>query len=383
MRFDGFDHRIRFEVIRPAPSLFMKRYLHAISYWKRFFPLQASFVFLFVFPASTNYQLKDFSFGGGGEENMASGSYALDGISGEQSSSAASSPSYVVTSGLLPTQQANVPPAPAFTNPNNYYNKLKIILNTGGNPTDTKFAIAISTDNFVTTNYIQSDNTVGAVLGSEDYQTYAAWGGGSGFLVIGLTPSTTYKVKVKAMQGKFTETGYGPVATVATVSPQLSFDIDISATDSDTNPPFTISFSSLTAGTVFDSPEKIWVDFETNGESGGRVYIYGQNGGLLSAEKTATISSVSGDLASLGIGFGAQGSTATQGSGGPLTIASPYNGSSQVVGVIDTSIRDIFTTTAPIVAGRASLTLKAKSNAITPASADYSEQITMIASGSF
>lgn len=361
----------------------METRFRVISFLRKLISLQASFVFLFVFPASTNYQLKDFSFGGGGEENMTSGSYAMDGISGEQSTTPASSANYVVTSGLLPTQQANVPPAPAFTNPSNYYNKLKIVLDTGGNPTDTKFAIAISTDNFTTTNYIQSDNTVGATLGSEDYQTYTTWGGGSGFLVIGLAPSTTYKIKAKAMQGKFTETGYGPIATVATVSPTLSFDIDVASTDTNTDPPFTISFSSLTAGTVFDSPDKIWVDFETNGESGGRVYIYGQNAGLLSSEKSTTITSASGDLASMGSGFGAQGSTVAQGSGGPLVIASPYNGSSQVVGIIDTSIRDIFTTTAPIVAGRASLTLKAKSNAVTPASTDYTEQITMIASGSF
>ncbi len=361
----------------------METRFRVISFLRKLISLQASFVFLFVFPASTNYQLKDFSFGGGGEDNMTSGSYAMDGISGEQSTTPASSPNYVVTSGLLPTQQANVPPAPAFTNPSNYYNKLKIVLDTGGNPTDTKFAIAISTDNFTTTNYIQSDNTVGGALGFEDYQTYTTWGGGSGFLVIGLAPSTTYKVKVKAMQGKFTETGYGPVATAATASPTLSFDIDVASTDINTDPPFTISFSSLTAGTVFDSPDKIWVDFETNGESGGRVYIYGQNAGLLSSEKSTTITSASGDLASMGSGFGAQGSTVAQGSGGPLVIASPYNGSSQVVGIIDTSIRDIFTTTAPIVAGRASLTLKAKSNAVTPASTDYTEQITMIASGSF
>lgn len=343
----------------------------------------ASFVFLFVFPASTNYQLKDFGFGSGGEENMSSANYAIDGISGEQSNGSLAGSSYNLGSGLIFTQQANVPPAPAFTNPSNYYNKLKIVLATGSNPTDTKFAIAISTDDFVTTNYVQSDNTVGATLGSEDYQTYATWGGAGGFNVIGLLPSTTYKVKVKAMQGKFTETGYGPTATAATVSPQLTFDVDVSSTDSDTNPPFTITFSSLTAGTVFDGPDKIWVDFETNGESGGRVYIYGQNAGLLSSEKSTTILSASGDLSSLSSGFGAQGSTATQSSGGPFVISSPYNGSSNVVGIIDTSIRDIFTTTAPIVGGRASLLLKAKSNAVTPASADYAERITMIASGSF
>lgn len=354
-----------------------------MSFLKSIFSLRASFIFLFVFPASTNYQLKDFSFGSGGRENMTSGSYAIDGISGEQSAAPLSSTNYVVTSGLLPTQQANVPGVPTFTNGNSYYNKLKIVLNTAGNPTDTKYAIAISTDSFTTTNYVQSDATIGSVLGPEDYQTYTTWGGVGGFLVIGLAPSTTYSIKVKAIQGKFTESGFGPVATASTVSPTLTFDVDVSATDSETNPPFTITFSSLTAGTIFDSPEKIWVDFETNGESGGRVYIYGQNGGLLSTEKSATITSATGDLAALSSGFGAQGSTVTQGSGGPLAISSPYAGTSQVVGIIDTSIRDIFTTTAPIVAGRGSLLLKAKSSAVTPASADYAERITMIASGSF
>jgi hypothetical protein len=358
--------------------------------WKIFFRLlrsatlyPASLVFLFVFPASTNYQLRDFGFGTGGEEDMTSSNYAIDGISGEQSSGSLASGSYSLGPGMIMTQQANVPPAPAFTNPSSYYNKLKIVLDTGNNPSDTKFAIAVSTDSFSTTNYIQNDNTIGSVLGPEDYQTYTAWGGASGFNVIGLASSTTYQIKVKAIQGKFTETGYGPIATAATVAPTLSFDIDVSATDSDTNPPFTTVFSSLVAGTVFDSPEKIWVDFATNGDFGGRVYIYGQNGGLLSTEKSATIASVSGDLASLSSGFGAQGSTVAQGSGGPLTIASPYNGSSQVVGIIDTSIRDIFTTAAPIASGRGSLTLKAKSNVVTPASADYTERITMIASGNF
>ena len=46
-------------------------------------------------------------------------------------------------------------------------------------------------------------NTVGTVLGVEDYQTYALWGDTGGILIAGLAPSTTYYVKVKAMQGKF------------------------------------------------------------------------------------------------------------------------------------------------------------------------------------
>ncbi len=339
--------------------------------------------FLFAFPASTNYQLRGYGFGAGGEENMTSANYAADAVTGEVSAGQLTGSSYNLGSGLSFEMMAHVPPAPTLTNPSNYYNKLKLVLDTGNNPSDTLFAIAISSDNFVTTNYVQNDNTVGTVLGIEDYQTYATWGGGSGFHIIGLTPSTTYKVKIKAFQGKFSESGYGPVATEATVSPQLSFDIDVSAINTDTDPPFSITFASLAAGVVQDSPENIWVDFSTNADNGGRVYVYGENAGLKSDVTATTILSSSGDLASLGSGFGAQGLTAGQSSGGPLSIVAPYAGTSQVVGVIDTTIREIFSTSAPVVDGRGSLVLKAKASAITPASSDYTEVLTFIASANY
>jgi hypothetical protein len=343
-------------------------------------------IFLFFFlvlPASTNYKLKDYGFGNGGEENMASTNYAMEAITGEVSGQKMDSASYGIGAGLIYTNQADVPGAPTFSNPSNYYNKLQIILNTASNPTDTKYAIAISKDNFVTTQYVQSDNTVGASLGAEDYQVYSSWGSGSGVLIIGLLPNTTYKVKVKAIQGKFTETGYGPVATAATINPTLSFDMDVSATDSETDPPFSITFGNLMAGTVMDSPEKIWVDFSTNGETGGKVYVIAQNGGLLSSSKGYTISAVSGDLAALAQGFGAQGSSATQSAGGPLTIATLYNQTGSTVGITDSTVREMFSSSNPIANGRGSFILKAKSASTTPAANDYKETFTVIASGSF
>lgn len=337
------------------------------------------FVFFLAMPASTNYKLKDFGFGTGGTANSTSSNYALEAITGEVSDDQAASASYKVGPGLIFLGQANVPAAPTFSNPSNYYNKLQIILDASGNPSDTKFAIAISTDNFVTTNYVQSDNTIGATLGAEDYQTYANWGGASGEFVIGLAPGTTYKVKAKAMQGKFSETGYGPIATASTVNPTLSFDIDVSATDSETNPPFAISMGDLIASTVVNSPQKIWVDFSTNGESGGRVYVIGKNEGLLSAAASYKIGAVTGNLASLTQGFGAQGSTAT----GGLAIASLYNQTGDTVGITDQYVREIFTSANPISGGRGSFLLKAKSSAVTPSAGDYSETLTVIASGSF
>lgn len=340
---------------------------------KKYISLQAGFLLIFAFPASTNYQLKDFGFGTGGVGNATSGSYALDGISGEQSGGKLTGTGFDLGSGLLFTNQANVPPAPTFTNPASYYNKLRIVLDAGGNPSDTKFAIAISTDDFVTTNYVQSDATVGAVLGAEDYQTYAAWGSGTGTMIIGLASGTTYKVKVKAIQGKFTETGYGPTATAATVNPTLSFSINTNL----------IQFGSLFAGTVTDSPQSVVADFSTNGESGGKVYVSGQNGGLLSSSNGYRIDATTGDLTSASEGFGAQGASATQTSGGPLSIVSPYNVSGSTVGIVNTSIREIFSSTAPIGGGQGTFLLKAKASAVTPAAGDYTETLTVIASASF
>lgn len=357
---------------------FFRKVLHT-----KLFP-KVGLLLFFVLPASSNYQLKDFGYGGGGVGNATSSSYAIEGIAGEQNAGMLSGSTYDLGPGLQFTNQANVPPAPTFTNPSNYYNKLKIVLDTGDNPSDAIFAVAISADGFVSdTRYVQSDATVGVALGNEDYQTYAAWGSASGTLIIGLLPGTTYTVKVKAMQGAFTETGYGPTASASTVSPQLTFDIDVSASDTETGPPFTTNFGNLIASTVTDSPEKIWVDFTTNGESGGRVYVYGSNAGLASTRAAYTISAVTGNLTSLTEGFGAQGSSATQSAGGPFAIATAYSLSSNNVAITDTSIREIFTTSAPTTDGRGSFLLKAKSSAVTPAASDYTESLTVIASASF
>lgn len=340
-------------------------------------PLGASL--LFAMPASTNFQLKDFGYGGGGTANSTSSNYAIEGIAGEQNTTRLDGATYDLGPGLQFTNQANVPPAPTFTNPANYYNKLALTLATGSNPTDTLFAIAISTDDFVTTNYVQSDNTVGGALGLEDYQTYSAWGGGSGFTVIGLAASTTYKVKVKAWQGKFTETGYGPESSAATVGATLTFDIDVSASNSETGAPYTTDIGDLIAGTVTDSPEKVWVDFDTNGESGGRVYVVASNAGLQSSVASYTISSVTGNLTSLSEGFGVQSDTATNG----LSEVSLYNQTGNTVGTVDTTIREVFTASAPATSGRGSFLLKAKSSAVTPAASDYTETLTVLASASF
>lgn len=332
-------------------------------------------------PTSGNYKLDSYGFGSGGTAGSDSSNYSVNGLAGEQAGSGAST-NYKAGAGEAYLKQANVPTI-TFSNDDRWYNKLKLIIGPEANPSDTKFAVAISTDNFVTTQYVKSDLTVGATLTLTDYLTYAGWGSTTGSLVRGLLPNTVYTVKAKAYSGAFTESGYGPTATASTQDPQLTFDIDVAATDISTNPPYQIDFGTLPVSTVTDTPQLVWVSLDTNGESGGKVYVSAQNSGLKSLLGSYTISSLTGNLAAQPEGFGAQGLSATQVSAGPLALVSPYNGSGSNIGVTDALIREIFTSANPIVSGRGSFVLKAKTKPLTPASSDYTEILTVIAAGGF
>lgn len=345
--------------------------------------LLSGFLLFASMPTSNTYQLHDYGIGTGGSSGMTSNNYTANGISGETSGATTTGTTYMLGPGEVAAQQANVPLAPSFSNNGNWYNKLHFIVNPDNHPSDAKFAIAISTDNFTTTQYIQHDNTVGNSLGTEDYQTYTSWGAATGEDVVGLLPSTTYKIKVKATTGSYTESAYSPDATAATTAPSMTFDLDVSSSDSETSPPYTINLSDLLPGTVVSGNERIWLDFETNAEAGGRVYLLGANAGLASASASSTITSVSADLAVADDGFGAQSASATQSSGGPLSTMAPYNGSGSNVGIIESTYRSIFTSSGPVTGGRASFVLMAKASASTPSATDYFERITIVASSSF
>lgn len=336
-----------------------------------------------VMPSSTNYELHNYNYGSGGTGSSSANGKSLNATTGETTNVQSTSTNYKVRSGNNNVQQANVPSAPSFTNPSNYYNKLKFVIATSNNPSDAKYSIAISDDNFVTTRYVQNDNTVGASRGAEDYQTYSAWGGASGQLVTGLLPATTYKIKVNAIHGSFTETEFGPESSAATVAPSISFDIDVSAVDTETAPPYTAQFGPVLPATVINTAESVWIDIETNANTGAMVYVKSANGGLKSNFASHTVTSATADLAAAGSGYGAQGTTATQTSGGPLTINAPYNGTLESVGVVDVTLRQIFGSTAPVVGGRASFLLKVKTTPQTPAAADYRDTLTVIAAASF
>jgi hypothetical protein len=330
-------------------------------------------------PASTNYRLDEWAVGGGGDKSQSSNyqtQITNDPLAGE----AMGSTNYRLNPGLLFVEMANVPPAPAITNPDNYYNKLHLVINAGSNPTDSTFAVAISTDNFVsTTYYVKADNTVGTTLTASDWRTYASWGGATGIDILGLTSDTTYYVKVKAEQGDFTETPWGPIASAATSPASLSFDIDTAATDIETSAPYIVALGQLNTGAVTTATDKIWTDFATNAGSGGVVYVAGQNNGLESTVTGYTIPGVSSDLSAQPEGFGLVTSSITQSSGGPFQADTPFAGSGNTVGATGTTLIPLATSLYPLIGGRHALDVKTIISTLTPAATDYTETLTIVA----
>ena len=342
----------------------------------------AGTLMLAALPASATYKLNNYSFGSGGTAGSSSTTYSVNGLTGEQSSLQVTGNTSKGQPGNNYTQNAQVPTL-TFTNPSSYYKKLPLIVNPGSNASDALFAVAISTDNFTTTNYVKSDNTIGSSLVyPTDYRNYAGWGSGTGIFVIGLSNNTTYYAKAKAIQGKYSETAYGPVASAATVAPTMSFSL---STDLTGTPPFSVQIGSLPTNTIVNSsPHKANINYTTNADVGSQIYISSLNAGLKSAHAgNYLIATFNGDLSGPAEGYGAQGSGATQSGGGPLAIDSPFNVSGNNVGSVTGAFKSIFSSPGPITAGQASILMVAKAQYVTPASDDYTDTITMLVAGKF
>ena len=263
-------------------------------------------------PSSSNYKLQNYSFGAGGTTNSTSANYGLNGIAGEVEFGRPSSANYQAGSGLTYMMKANVPSAPTLSTPNNSYDRILFVLDTGGNASDTTFALEISTASDFSTgvNYIKQDGTVGSSLTTSDYKTYTNWGGASGTTVTGLTSATTYYVRAKARQGDFTESEYGPSASVTTQSPALTFTID--------NP--AITFNNLNSSNSYtDSSQSDTLTTTTNAING--YTVYGRETQALTKTAGVTIADYlspnSTPTAWSGLGFGyTTNDTTLSGTGG-------------------------------------------------------------------
>ncbi len=325
-------------------------------------------------PQSASYKLVNFGFGAGGTASSSSSTYSLFGTVGETNAASTSSLNYRLGEGITYTMIASVPAAPTFTNPSNYYNKLLITINPIINPSDYSYAIAISSDNFVSDiKYVESDNTPGTNFSVLNFRTFTNWGGTNGTTITNLLPGVTYTVKVKARQGFYTESPWGPTAQAATINPTMSFSVT----------PNAINFGTLTPGSIGTSAT-ITTTVSTNGTGGAVVYLYDNNAGLASSTTGYTISAASSNLGSVSEGYGAQAQSVSQSSGGPMEMLSPYNGSANNVGIINTTKKTIFDSSGQaVIAGQGTFKLQAKPGTTAKAATDYADTITVISSAVF
>ena len=340
-------------------------------------------------PATSNYALQSYATASGGQANSSTSTYALEGIVGQATAGQPGSTSnYSSLPAYIQTQQSNVPTV-TLSNPSNYYDKLNVVIGQQNNPSDAKYALQVSTTSNFSSGifYVQTDNTLGATLTTSDYQSYTVWGGATGVNIIGLSPSTTYYIRAKVTQvnsfsGISTESAYGPSSSAATSALSISYCLYTGANCAAGGS--TVAFGSITPSTVTAGPVNINVDFATNADTGGSIYIYGLHGGLASTTASSTITSATANLTTAASGFGAQiSSSPTQTSGGPLSIDSPYSASSGNVGAVTTIVNPILTSLAPIVGGNSVIVIKAKTAVTTPAATDYSETFTLLAAAAF
>lgn len=180
------------------------------------------------------------------------------------------------------------------------YDRAKIEIDAQNNPTDTLYIIEISFDNWTTV--LNVDGTTHSIETSAtktiaDYKTKADWEGApyQSWNILGLTPNEIYAVRIRALNGDFTESGNSPVRKFKTSNMSVFFDIDIGATEvAESNPPYVLSMGTLSVTTYTTPTDRIYVDLSTNARSGTSIYVEDLYAGLYST--SYTIPSATEDL---------------------------------------------------------------------------------------
>lgn len=260
------------------------------------------------------------------------------------------------------------------------------------NPSDTLYAIMISTDNFVSDiRYIDASTFMpetSTTHNINDFMTKTDWESET-FNIQGLEAGKTYYLKAFALKGDFTQTEAGPIKSATTATGTVFFDIDIANSTgytTETSSPYSISFTGayelIGGSAAITAGDRIWMDVQTNSQGGFAIIGNGTNGGLYSSTTTETITSATADLDDVSSGFGLQNEYIDYDTSSPLygsiSTESIYAGSINSVGSISTTPQKIYDGNGPIVDGRMALKVIAKpGTSYTPAS-DYQESITLI-----
>jgi len=384
---------------------------------------------------STNYRIEDPTVDSGGGPTDSSNYSLLQSLGNPNADARLTSGSYELKSGFPNGILASVPKVTCFETdttsgttdclyfPNSNgaqgecgspgcYNRAKLELDDQNNPKDTLFLVKIVNNGTSITYYLQSDHTLGLSYDINDFLTQCELEGrdpddtgcdDSGdpnwdadlqsMNVLSLEPSTSYTASIAALNGDFTGTRFGPSASATTTATAMSFDIDISATDSETAANYILDIGEITYTSVATATDIIWLDLASNNFYGANVYVRDSNTGLDSTLTGETIPSESEDLATdpnSNGGYGLKVSSFTQTSLGPIQASATYNtgGAEQVGGLVTTDTLIFFTNTSgsnvgPVQGGRMSILVKARSIELDIASPDLADNITFIAVGNF
>ena len=191
-------------------------------------------------------------------------------------------------------------------------------------------------------------------------------------------------------------TRYGFLYYSAEVAQTITFDLDTSVADAETDPPYTVPLGTITttdtrvSGTT-DSINMIIIEGETNASGGMVVTVRNANGanGMISTSVPAdNINSADGDMIDGIENYGL--CVITAGLVG-FSIDAAYT-STDCVTNSETNDIEALTTTGesilnsvgdPLVAGHAEISVNAAISNVTPAHSDYTDTLTFIATGTF
>lgn len=260
------------------------------------------------------------------------------------------------------------------------------------NPSDTLYAVMISTDNFVSDiRYIDASTFMPESYSTHninDFMTKADWETET-FNIKGLDSNTTYYIKAFALKGDFTQTAAGPIKSAKTASGSVYFDIDIAGSTgytAETSAPYTVAFTGayelIGGAAAITAGNRIWMDVQTNSDGGFAIVMRGVNGGLKSSTTTQTITSANANLDQVASGFGLQSEYIDYDSSsslfGTISATADYSGTINTVGKITTSANKVYDGDGPIVDGRMALKVIAKPGITYTPATDYQETIYLI-----
>jgi hypothetical protein len=188
------------------------------------------------------------------------------------------------------------------------------------------------------------------------------------------------------------------VSISATVNQSITFDLDTSVADGETDPAYTVPLGTITVSDTrvsgsTDSINMIIAEVDTNASGGAVVTVRNANGanGLVSTAVPAdNIGSADGAMLDGTENYGLCVMSVTQ-SAGTLAKAAPYNAGACATNTETNDIQGLTTTGenilnssgAPIAGGHAEIAVNAAISGVTVAHSDYTDTLTFVATGTF